>query len=234
MDNIPEVANSPPSINTAEFVKLTIYNEYGNLANVTIHTFSSAYKAETIAGTVYLPLGGLLAVGTQPRDLRVTSADTSISLSGVSGNNIPIVLGTKIKGSKIEILRGFYNNNYVLTNSYPRFTGIVTSYAITEDLEATFNDPTDNFTISVNASSYKTILENRIAGRKTNKSSWQVFNSTDSSMNNVYSIADQPFDFGMDPKKKATTSSAATGFGGGSFGPGGGGRDFGGFNVNEN
>lgn len=215
MDNIPEVANSPPSINTAEFVKLTIYNEYGNLANVTTITSSSAYRDEVINGTNYLALGGLLAVGTQPRDLRVTSADTSISLSGVSGNNIPIVLGTKIKGSKIEILRGFYDNNYVLTNTYPRFTGIITSYTISEDLEATYNEPGDNFTISVNASSYKTVLENRVAGRKTNKSSWQVFNSTDSSMNNVYSIADQSFDFGMDPKKKATTTSSATGFGGG-------------------
>jgi hypothetical protein len=51
-------------------------------------------------------------------------------------------------------------------------------------------------------------------------------------MNNVYSIADQTFDFGMDPKKKSTTSSAGTGFGGG--GGFGGGRDFGGFNVNMN
>lgn len=213
MEYIPEVANSPPSITNAEFVKLTIYNEYGNSANVTVHTFSSAYRAETISGTVYLPLGGLLAVGTQPRDLRVTAADTSISLSGVSGNNIPIVLGTKIKGSKIEILRGFYNNNYVLTNTYPRFTGIITSYAIIEDREG----QDDNYVINVNASSYKTVLENRTAGRKTNKSSWQVFNSTDSSMNNVYSISDQQFDFGMDPKKKATTTSAAgfTGAGGG-------------------
>jgi hypothetical protein len=232
MDNIPEVANSPPFINTAEFVKLTIYNEYGNSANVTVHTFSSAYREETIDGTVYLPLGGLLAVGTQPRDLRVTSADTSIALSGISGNNIAIVLGTKVKGSTIEISRGFYNNNYILTNTYPRFTGIITSYGIGEDLETNFNGSTDNFTVTVNASSYKTVLENRIAGRKTNKSSWQVFNSTDSSMNNVYSIADQTFDFGKDPKKKATTSSAGTGFGGG--GGFGGGRDFGGFNVNQN
>jgi len=230
MDNIPEVANSPPSINTAEFVKLTIYNEYGNSANVTVHTFSSAYKPETIDGTVYLPLGGLLAVGTQPRDLRVTSADTSIALSGISGNNIAIVLGTKIKGSKIEILRGFYNNNYILTNTYPRFTGIVTSYGIGEDLETGFSNPTDNFTVTVNASSYKVVLENRIAGRKTNKSSWQVYNSNDSSMNNVYSIADQTFDFGADPKKKATTSSSATSGGAGGFG---GGRDFStGFGVN--
>ena len=227
MEYIPEVANSPPSINTAEFVRLTIYNEYGNISNVTIHTFSSAYKAEVISGTTYLPLGGLLAVGTQPRDLRVTSADTSIALSGISGNNIAIVLGTKIKGSKIEILRGFYNNNYILTNTYPRFTGIVTSYGISEDLETQFNGSTDNFVVTVNASSYKTVLENRIAGRKTNKSSWQVFNTADSSMNNVYSIADQTFDFGMDAKKKAASSSSSTG----GFG-GGGGRDFSNFDTN--
>lgn len=218
MEFIPEVANSPGFINSAEFVKITIYNEYGNTANTTVLTFSSAYKDETIANTVYTALGGLLAVGTQPRDLRVTSADTSIALSGVTGNNIYYVLDSKIKGSKIEITRGFYNNNYVLTNTYPRFTGIVTSYSIAEDLQTDFNGSTDNFTVSVNASSYKTVLENRIAGRKTNKSSWQVFNSTDSSMNNVYSIADQSFDFGMDPKKKATTSSSAVS--GGTYGGG--------------
>jgi hypothetical protein len=38
MDNIPEVANSPPFINTAEFVKLTIYNENGKIENLKIKT----------------------------------------------------------------------------------------------------------------------------------------------------------------------------------------------------
>lgn len=213
MDIIPEVANGTPFINNAEFVKLTVYNEYGNTSNVNVYTFSSSFKSETIDGTVYEPLGGLLAVGTQPRDLRVTSADTSISLSGIGANNIYLVLGTKIKGSKLEIIRGFYNNNYVLTNSYPRFTGVVTSYSITEERQ----DRDDTYTVALNASSHKLVLENRIAGRKTNKSSWQVFNSTDSSMNNVYSIADQQFDFGKDPSKKATNSSGA-GLGGSQFG----------------
>lgn len=208
MQNIPEVSNNVPFINNAEFIKLTIYNEYGNTANANVYTFSSAYKAETIDGVTYTPLGGLLAVGVQNRDLRVTSADTSISLSGIDGNNIYVVLATKVKGSEIEISRGFYNNNYVLTNVYPRFTGIVTSYNIAEELDV--SSDSDNFTVTLNASSYKTVLENRVAGRKTNKTSWQEFNSNDSSMNNVYSIADQQFDFGKDPKIKATTGSAAS------------------------
>lgn len=220
MDIIPEVANNTPFINNAEFVKLTIYNEYGNTSNggiSGIYTFSSAYKDEVIGNVTYEALGGLIAVGTQPRDIRVTSADTSVTLSGVDGNNIQLVLDSNIKGSKLEILRGFYGdpgtaNAYVLQNTYTRFTGIVTSYAINEDRE----DYLDNFTVTVNASSYKVVLENRIAGRKTNKTSWQQFSANDSSMNNVFSLADQTLDFGVDPKTKTTVTSGA-GLGGSQF-----------------
>ena len=220
MDIIPEVANNTPFINNAEFVKLTIYNEYGNTSNggiEGIYTFSSAYKDEVIGNVTYESLGGLVSVGTQARDLRVTSADTSVSLAGVDGNNIYLVLDNNIKGSKLEILRGFYGdpgtaNAYVLQNTYTRFTGIVTSYAINEDRE----DLIDTFTVTLNASSYKVILENRIAGRKTNKLSWQQFSANDSSMNNVFSLADQTFDFGQDPKTKTTVTSGA-GLGGSQF-----------------
>jgi hypothetical protein len=198
MEIIPQVDNTT-QINSAEFVKLTIYNDVSNTSNVTVHTFSSAYKNETIDGVNYLALGGLLQVGAQQRDIRVTSGDTTVALSGVSGNNIPIVLGTKIRGSKLEILRGFYDANMVLeTPAYPRFTGIVTNYNVSEDREA----QDDNFTVTISASSYKTVLENRIAGRKTNKESWRYFNSNDASMDNVYAISGVQFDFGQDPKGK--------------------------------
>lgn len=205
MENIPEVANNQPYTINAEFVKLTVFNQVGNLANTNVYTFSSSYKSEIIDGTTYTPLGGLLMVGVQNRDLRVTSADTSLSLSGIDGNNIYVVLGTKVKGSEVEIIRGFYDANYILQNTYPRFTGIVTSYNISEDR----SERQDNFTVTLNASSYKTVLENRIAGRKTNQQSWQVFDPTDTSMNNVYSLADQQFDFGKDPVAQPVSSSAA-------------------------
>lgn len=166
----------------------------GIASNCNLYTFSSSYKSETIDGIEYTPLGGLLAVGSQNRNLRVTNGDTTISISGISGNNIQQVLASngKIRGSSIEVKRGFYNDNYVLSNSATRFTGIVTSYTIQEERE----DADDNFTISLDASSFKTVLDNRIAGRKTNKESWNYFNSADSSMNNVNSIAGFRFDFG--------------------------------------
>lgn len=205
MENIPAVANNKLTVNNAEFVKLTIYNEYGNTANNNVYTFSSSYQSETIANTVYTPLGGLLGVGIQQRDIRVTSADTSLSLSGIDGNNMAVVLGNKIRGSKVEIIRGFYDNNYVLSNTAQRFTGIVTSYNIAEERQA----QDDNFTITLNASSFRYVLENRIAGRKTNSESWKEFNPTDTSMDRVPSLADQKFDFGKTPVQGPSTQSQA-------------------------
>lgn len=260
MDNIPAVADSPPQINSAEFVRLTIYNEYepvvatsivasntyviltvgttdftligapdnnvgthfiatgtgtgtGTAYDVQVLTASSAYKDETIDGQVFSAVGGLMAVGGQQKSIRVTSADTSVALSGIQGTLINTVLGTKIRGSELEIWRGFYDNGGILTSTAKRFTGIITSYNIQEDRTGL----DDNFTVSVNASSYKTVLENRIAGRKTNES-WKFFNSDDSSMTNVYSIATQTFDFG-----KEVTSTRSGGGGGGGRGGGGGG-----------
>lgn len=257
--SIPAVANNATQINNAEFVKVTIFNEYpytdaanvtanttyiiktsgntnwtaigassnavgtfftanatgtgnGTAANVTVLTFSSSYKDETISGNVYNALGGLLAVGSQTRNLRATSGETIIALSGVDGNNIYNVLATNIRGSEVEVLRGFYNNNMVLSNVYNRFKGIVTSYGISEEREGV----DDNFTVSVSASSYKTVLENRIAGRKTNKESWRYFDSNDSSMDQVYAISGVNFDFGVTPKAGTVVP------GNGGF-PGGGG-----------
>lgn len=184
----------------------------GTAYEVEVHTFSSAYQFETIDNQEYTPLGGLMAVGHQQRDMRVTSADTSVSISGIDGNNMATVLDTKIRGSKLEIIRGFYGgdgnvaNNYILTSTAQRFTGIVTGYGIVEDRQE--ND--DNFTITLNASSYKTVLENRIAGRKTNPTSWKEYNPTDTSMDQIYSLADQWFDFGGKPTAGAVTTSQAS------------------------
>ena len=110
--------------------------------------------------------------------------------------------------SELKIYGGDGNvaNNYNLTSVAPRFTGIITSYNITEDRQ----DTTDNYTVTLNASSFKVVLENRIAGRKTNQNSWQVFDPTDTSMINVYSLSGYSFDFGRKVNTPATNPSAAT------------------------
>jgi hypothetical protein len=207
MEVIPDVAGNKALVVNAEFVKLTIFNDVANTANTTVYTFSSAYNDQLIDGQNYTPLGGLLAVGVQQRDIRVTSADTSITLSSINGDNIFAVLGTKIRGSELLILRGFYDDNYNLVNAYQRFSGIVTSYNISEDLQDSTND--DTFSVTINASSFKSVLANRIAGRKTNSQSWKEFYPNDTSMDQVYSIAGRTFDFGNNPSSSTTNSSAA-------------------------
>lgn len=191
---IPQVDNQSSVIN-AEFVKMTIYNQ-DNTTDV--YTFSSSYKNETINGQVYLALGGLLNVGAQQRDIRVTSFDTSVTLSGIGSENIYIVMATKLKGSLIEIYRGFYDTNYNLVNSVLRFNGVITSYSISEELDT--DARTDVFTIVVNCSSYKTVLENRVAGRQTSPNHWNEYDGApsvfDTSMTNVPNLTNAYFDFG--------------------------------------
>lgn len=213
--NIPEVQNTS-KIKSAEFVKLTVFNDYNDPADTTVYTFSSAYKEETIDGVVYLPLGGLLQVGAQNRDLRVTAGDTIITLSGIGADNIFLVLGTKIRGSEVQVWRGFYNDAGIIQTAYNRFRGIITSYGITEDRQ----DEEDTFTCAVSASSYVNVLSNRIAGRKTNEESWKVFNPTDTSMDQVYSISGVNFDFGGESDSKRTIGAGNSGGGGGGGGRG--------------
>lgn len=208
--NIPEVQNTP-TISSAEFVKLTVYNDFNDPTDISVYTFSSAYKPETIDGQIYTPLGGMLAVGSQNRDLRVTSGDTIVALSGIGADNIFLVLGTKIRGSEMLISRGFYDDSGILGNTYTRFRGIITSYGIEEDRQG----DEDTFSCAVSASSYVNVLGNRIAGRKTNEESWKVFNPTDTSMDRVYSISGVNFDFGGDASSKTTVGGGNRGGGGG-------------------
>lgn len=180
-------------IRSAEFIKLTIINTNTN----SIYTFSTSYKKETIGGVEYTPMGGLVSVGQQQRDLAVTSFDTSIGLAGVDPANISLVLANNIRGSEVEILRGFYSDGGRLTNTYSRFTGIVTSYTISEQRE----DDIDAFTVVINCSSYKSILENNVGGRRTNTDAWRVFYAgTDTSMDNVVNLNGAYFDFGVPVK----------------------------------
>ncbi|MFY8211758.1 MAG: hypothetical protein ACOVLB_03750, partial [Candidatus Nanopelagicus sp.] len=121
-----------------------------------------------------------------------------ITLSGIGPENIYLALGTKIKGSLVEIYRGFYNDNYVLENVVLRFNGISTSYTITEDLDPEGNN--DNFIVSINCSSFKTVLENRVSGRQTSPNHWNEYSGAptliDTAMINVPNLVSAYFDFG--------------------------------------
>lgn len=185
--NIDAALNST-KITDAEFVRVTVYNPLP--VSSTTYCFSNSYKTETFSGSsfsgAFTSLGGLVSISGHQRDLTATAFDTQITLIGIDQTQIKKILevGSNndgnpptyhagLKGSKVEIWRGFYDANYNLIDSPQlRYTGIVTSYHIAEDRQ----NQVDTFTLTVQCSSYKTVLENRFSGRHTNAASWNSFN----------------------------------------------------------
>lgn len=187
--------NNKAKITDAEFVKLTVELAAGGTET---YTFSSAYRTETIDGVVYLPTGSFLSISQHQKSIESTSFDTTIELAGIDEQSIYIALSPiyKLKGSVVEIYRGFYNDAYILTETSLRFTGIINNFTIGENQSD--NDLT--YSVSLSCSNFKTIFENRRSGRFTNKASWQKFAPTDKSMNRIETLHNKAFDFGRDLK----------------------------------
>jgi hypothetical protein len=186
------------SVKNAEFVRIDIEG-----AADTPYFFSNSYRNETItdpltggsasALATFTALGGLLGISGHQRDLSATSYDTSITLVGVDESKLGLVIDAGVKGSRIQIYRGFYDaNGNLIDTPKLRYTGIVTSYTLTEDRI----DNIDTFTLQINCSSYKTVLENRVSGRYTNSRSWKNYSPADTAMDRVASLHNSKFDFG--------------------------------------
>ena len=194
-------ALSSPSIIQAEFIRLITSTE--------TYYFCNAAAAITVDGMTFSNLGSLLSISAIDRSIKANSADLAISLTGVDGTNVAVVLAANIKGSNIDVWRGFLDsNNQIITSPsqqfFKRYSGIVSNCSITED----FNDQlrTRIATVGITCASFRTILENRIQGIKTTPKAWNFIYPSDTSMSRVPAIAAMYFDFGK-PPQSATVSS---------------------------
>jgi hypothetical protein len=191
-------ALSSANIRHAEFVRLQIGNPV-----TTTYSFCNAAAPITVSGITFSNLGMLLQLGDIPQDIKSTSDDITISLTGIDPTNVGLILSSNIKGSTVEIWRGFLDsNNQIITSPstqfFKRYTGIINSVGISED----FNDQarTRVATCTISCTSMRKVLENRIAGLRTNQKSWQFYYPSDTSMNRVSAISNQYFDFGAPPQ----------------------------------
>lgn len=182
------------SIVQAEFVKLTTSTDTYNFCN--------AAAPITVSGTTFNNLGSLLSISQIDRNIKATSTDLTVQLAGVDGANVSVVLAANIKGSKIEIWRGFLDSqNQIITTPtsqfFKRYTGIVSNASITEE----FNDDLRIriATVGISCASFRTILDNRIQGIKTVPKAWNFIYPNDTSMNRVPIVAATFFDFGKPP-----------------------------------
>lgn len=195
------------SIRHAEFVRLTV----GTAG--TVYTFCNAAAPVTVSGITFSNLGALLSVGDVQRDMRSTSDDMTISLTGIDPANISLILSNDIKGSLVEVWRGFLDsNNQIITTPttqfFKRYQGIINNVSITEDFNTQMR--TRIATCSISCSSMRRVLENRLGGLKTNQSSWQFFYPGDVSMNRVATIANTYFDFGKPPQQETQATDTTT------------------------
>lgn len=202
-------AVNSPSIRHAEFVRMVV----GQSGSTTTYTFCNASAPITIDGITFTNLGALLGVGDVQRDIKATSDDMTISLTGIDPSWVGVILGTYIKGSSVEVWRGFLDsNNQIITTPttqfFKRYQGIINNVSITENFDSQMR--TRVATCSVSCSSMRRILENRMSGVKTNQQSWQFFYDSDESMNRVATIANTYFDFGKPPQTDTQSTDVTT------------------------
>lgn len=203
-------ALASPSINYGEFVKLTT-------ASAT-YTFCNAATPITVGGTTYSNLGSLLSIGEIKRETKATSGDLTIALTGVDGANVAVILGADIKGSLVEVWRGFFDSNNQIISTptlqfFKRYQGYVNNFSVTEDWDSQLRSRIA--TCSISCSSFRMILQNRISGLKTNPSVWKNFYPNDTSMDRVPVIASTYFDFGSPPisgSQSATDAPSDSGY----------------------
>jgi len=163
-------------------------------------TAASDITVPAVDATAFNAVGTLIKVGDVQRDIKSTSNDTSVVLTGIDTAMLGYVLSNTVKGSYIQMWHGFFDTNGALITTggtgglYQFFSGYITSYSIQEN----WMEESRSFvgTIQIGASSTQLTLQNTNAGRYTNDDSWQFFNPGDTSMNRVSFIETINYQFG--------------------------------------
>lgn len=200
------------NIRHAEFVRLTV-----GKTSPTIYTFCNAAAPITVNSITFSGMGSLLSIGQVERNIKSTSTDMMISLTGINPANVALILSADIKGSTVEIWRGFLDsNNQIITTPtqqfFKRYQGIITNVSITEDWDD--NVRSRIATCSISATSMKRVLETYVASSKTNKALWQDRYAGDTSMDRVDAISSTYFDFGKPASGGGVASPGGIGGGG--------------------
>ena len=184
----------------------------------TTYYISNSWKAITYNSNTYQELGAFLSVGEFQEDIKTTNGDLNMVLTGIPAGNVQTVLTNQVKGGAVTIYRAFFDDNYAVTNVYPRYKGIITNYNISENVDLENGDITN--TVGISVASINTILENRVNGQRTNPQDRNEFFPGDQTFDRVPVINNTAFDFGREYT------------GGGGYGGGGGGNPYDYTNIN--
>ena len=176
---------------------------------------SNCYTPVSYNGNTYQALAGFLQISEIQNNISNANDEIQVGLSAIPSIYIASVLDTQIKGGEINIYRAFfdYDTQLILASGvFKRFAGIISNYAVQEDVDFAGYSPEVTHTITIIASSIMGVLENKVSGRRTNKEDYQIEydelgnSGTDPSMNRVDALFNSSFDFGKPYKGGAAST----------------------------
>lgn len=161
--------------------------------------FSDKRGTFLLDGEEYIGLGSLMGITSTSSEIRASSGELTITISGIPNTSIFEIVNSKIKGCPVRISRVLFDpvtgeQLDIEGNPLARFRGFVNNFSLEETWD--FNTRTSSNTITLICASSIDVLSNKFAGRKTNPYSEKKYFPSDLSMDRVPTLENATFDFG--------------------------------------
>jgi hypothetical protein len=200
--------NNLRAIRSHLLIKITVPYYVQNSGDTPISkvlTFSDLNLTNNLTynGDVYLGMGSFLSVSASRSELKPTSNEVTIGLSGIPNTSIFQIVNSKIKGCSVEINRAIFNpttgavinvNQVTGDNVLARYRGYVNNYSLTETYDVRSKIASNTLLLICKTS--VDFMGQKISGRLTNPTSQKKFFPNDLSMDRVTAIQNTNFNFG--------------------------------------
>ena len=157
--------------------------------------FSDYKQTYIINNESYTGVGNLLQISSSSSELRTSSGELTIVLSGIPNSAIYEIVNSRIKGCPVTIYRAILDpissNTIEVMN---RYRGFVNNYSLQEDYDNQTRISTNSILLVCNSAI--DVLQNKISGRKTSATSQKRFYPDDTCFDRVTALENTSFNFG--------------------------------------
>jgi hypothetical protein len=179
------------SIQTNYFVRIDVPGAGNRI------TVSDYHKDYVLNSYTYTGVGDLLNLSKTTSNIRATSDEFTLGISGIPAGNISKFISQKVKGSEVYVTRGIFHPTTgellsIANNPSSKFVGVVNNFTIKDDLDGSDGE----LTIVITVSSVVEQLTNKVSGRRTNPIDQAEFYPNDESFDRVPQLTKSNFNFG--------------------------------------
>ena len=164
---------------------------------------------------LYPAVGALLSVSGIDADIKAKQNDVTIVLSTIQNEYMNEIINNPIKGSAVEIRRVFFDiatGQFLNIPGNPsmEFSGVVSNFNFSEDWNENGAQSVTT-TATLTCSSFLSVLQNKVAGRRTNQADEDFWFPGDNAMNRVAVIAEESqYLGGTTPSTQASAAAGRT------------------------